>query len=756
MTESTLTPQAPLDLGRLESEAKIAATKYVANLLQRPDQLEKVDQYRRRVTRKKASVEAMLKTAVQSQLDGVRTGLNQLQSALHDVHEIKESLDQVDEIYKSLKPLQAKIAAVNEENKNFCQLATAMENLKHIFTVPESVRKTEELINDGKLLLAHKHLTELETARDDLLFELHKQPQHSPTDDNTLKKYFAQVEKLSVTLGKQLWIILQRVLMSVRREPALIVSALRIIEREERLDLISLKRKEQTGFIPPDRPKRWRDKCISTIEEWISNRIEGNQMEDRSSNKMWLVRHLEVTRQIMLEDLKVAKTLLPPVFPPNYNIASKFVWMYHKALSKHIQDMIGQQLEGNEFVTLLQWLNTYDSPELMRHPSLNIDTKELGPLLDHNMVEELQNQYLKNMKKNIQEWTGNTLKTEQKDWFKDEGPDQDGEGFYNTSLPVIIFQMIEQNIQVASMLGESIVLRSLEQFVEVLSNFAEELKGVIVIYRDRHLQDRREPKFYLHYLVATANNLLTFGDYMKNLRKRYLKTEFDKEDEDETNIRKDRFQVLNDHFRQIALVVVQYILDEVLIDLKNHEHCFNELMTKNWQQTSQVIEVIVATWHDYGTDFVHLKPALEQAVYEKAKVALLKEYLKAILYRKLVFKQYEERKNAAEKLIREAEQLELMFKKFKSSKPSDITFAAITMMAESLKLKDTSMLSLEIAGIMKRFPDINLNQMINLLLCRGDMSRSEARQMILDTVGEEEANRARVSGIFVEIAADTK
>jgi hypothetical protein len=34
MSESTLTPQAPLDLGRLETEAKLAATKYVANLLQ--------------------------------------------------------------------------------------------------------------------------------------------------------------------------------------------------------------------------------------------------------------------------------------------------------------------------------------------------------------------------------------------------------------------------------------------------------------------------------------------------------------------------------------------------------------------------------------------------------------------------------------------------------------------------------------------------------------------------------------------------
>ena len=37
-------------------------------------------------------------------------------------------------------------------------------------------------------------------------------------------------------------------------------------------------------------------------------------MEDRSATKMWLVRHLEVTRQIMLEDLRVATVRIHALF----------------------------------------------------------------------------------------------------------------------------------------------------------------------------------------------------------------------------------------------------------------------------------------------------------------------------------------------------------------------------------------------------------------------------------------------------------
>lgn len=44
-----------MDIEALESEARLTAAKHVATMLQRPDQLEKVDQYKKRITRKKVS-----------------------------------------------------------------------------------------------------------------------------------------------------------------------------------------------------------------------------------------------------------------------------------------------------------------------------------------------------------------------------------------------------------------------------------------------------------------------------------------------------------------------------------------------------------------------------------------------------------------------------------------------------------------------------------------------------------------------------
>jgi hypothetical protein len=86
------------------------------------------------------------------------------------------------------------------------------------------------------LLILQQSLTDLENSRDDLLFELHKLPNQAPADTIMLKEYFEDVNELSKFMGKQIKLGLERTLNTVRKEPTLIVTILRIIEREEKAD----------------------------------------------------------------------------------------------------------------------------------------------------------------------------------------------------------------------------------------------------------------------------------------------------------------------------------------------------------------------------------------------------------------------------------------------------------------------------------------------------------------------------------------
>lgn len=76
--------------------------------------------------------------------------------------------------------------------------------------------------------------------------------------------------------------------------------------------------------------------AMDALYATVTVRIEGSKLEERSDNKLWLVRDLEIARQFILDDLRVVKQCCVPCFPPEFNIFSEYVKMYHTALSTHV------------------------------------------------------------------------------------------------------------------------------------------------------------------------------------------------------------------------------------------------------------------------------------------------------------------------------------------------------------------------------------------------------------------------------------
>nr|CAG4646133.1 EOG090X03GO [Macrothrix elegans] len=733
-----------MNIEELQEEARVAAAKHVAHMIQRPDQLEKVEHYKCRIIRKKASIEAMLKTAMQSQLDGVVNGLQQLQSALNHVTEIRTKFKELEESLGPLMNFSASVKQVREEHLIHSQYAVAMENLKHIFTVPESVEKTQQWISEGKLLHAHQSLTDLENSRDDLLFELHRLPTHSIQDVQLVKAYFVGVNQLSDQLGKQLWLVLKRSLNTVRKEPQVVVTAVRIIEREERADAYALERQKKSNFLPPGRPKKWKNRALEVLRDAVTERVEGNQFEDRSDNKMWLVRHLEVARMLIIEDFRVVKTLCSPCFPPHWDIVNQFFKMYHECLRKHLEEITTAGLVGNEYVTLLSWvIKTYPGPELLKHPEIGIDSNTLGSLLSQETIDELLAAYLKNMSSNYSEWMQKTLETEARDWRRPQLPESDGDGYYHTEATVIIFQMVEQNLQVSRTISDELMERALILGLDQITQYGLLYRDAINAFKTKHFEDRSQVPYFTHYMIAIVNNCLHATELAQQMKNRFHK------DGDTSK----SFERLFQTYERLRDDSACFLLEEAFLDLDPH---FQDLLTRKWITSTVPIDTVCATLEDYFQDYMHLRPRNFDYVIREAELWIARKYISSVFQKKMVLK--EERREAAKKMIREAGQIAALFAPASPSLASsraieDAPQEAISSLAEVVK-SDLEMVSLELHSFIKKYPDVTQDQLVCLLSLRGDMGRLDARQMAVDLLsGKEKEDRKNTIFSQVPVAS---
>lgn len=97
------------------------------------------------------------------------------------------------------------------------------------------------------------------------------------------------------------------------------------------------------------------------------------------------------------------------------------------------------------------------------------------------------------MEKNYLEWMHNTLASEKQEWqSKDDPEDISHDGCFRTSAPVIIFQMIDQNLQVTQTISQELTTQALLLSTEHVIKYGQSYREGIMEFKNKHFEDRSQ------------------------------------------------------------------------------------------------------------------------------------------------------------------------------------------------------------------------------------------------------------------------
>uniref|UniRef100_A0A8C5QW61 Exocyst complex component 3-like protein n=1 Tax=Leptobrachium leishanense TaxID=445787 RepID=A0A8C5QW61_9ANUR len=501
-----------LALEKADSLARGAAVKWASGIFCRPEQLARLGHYRRRETQRNNSIQSRLKSAAQSYLEGVEQGVAQLQDAFAQVHSVAQALHEAQEIWRSSEEMIINLKPLRHLVMEHVQLTMVLKSLPYIYSVPELLSQTHHLIDKQRLLEAHINLRDLENLRDDVLCRL----QSGGDAVELVQQFFSGVQDLSEELGRTIFSMASSASSLASSDPTLLVSAIRIIEREEYLDTETFHRSP-----PPGRPKCWRESFFRALEKGVSERLLESGLDNPNVSPWSLERHFQGLQDRLLGELQAASSILAPCFPPHYELSRNVAIMCHRALSHHLRDILSQDLAHPCLYSVLRWVMTvYSSKDLMVLPDLSseVDLLELGPLIPLEMMEEQLNRFTRSVRVCLSQWMEKALEAEYTDWFRDQEPERDQDGFYVSSLQQLIMQMLSENVQLAAGLGLTLESRVRNVAIHEMDNCLLWLREALVKYGIEHMKNRTAPAYYIPYLLATINGCAALSSSLSYLQ----------------------------------------------------------------------------------------------------------------------------------------------------------------------------------------------------------------------------------------------
>jgi exocyst complex component 3 len=601
-------------------------TSMVADYLKSPDDLSKIPALRKKLLKEQASLSAKLKSGAKEQLEATRDGLLKLQATRKDVATIRESFGEVDSLCGdsgadsgrgTIKSFRV-ISEVSQIHRNFVQTS---ENLDKLIKLPSQIEALAILLNSlqanlfnprPELLAAHFQISQLELFRNQTL-QIGRSCSLEVRE--TLQEYFAPLDGLIKSFEEYLMSLCGQV-MELAREGRghVVVLVIKIIEKESREDekaaAIRLAKKANLegaarfqSYVANARViKLYRPKLMEKMDDntkelfaecWdrFGGASSGSNREDPSG----FLERLDW----VYEDLAFVKQEMVRLFPNDYNIHRFFVKSYHKHLGNTLRrKVLDTDPEASVLLTLYQFSQEYKKTMTKE---MEIPVEWLEPSLLGGKEQSIIDDYLSLITKKIDEWTANLMSDEIGEFVsRQKAPDESAEGLYGVQYASILFQMVNQQIEVAADSGQANIL------VRATTHACQAMRGTQSSWLrvlEQEFRKHREAKSpddvtqgLVEYVIALANDQLKSADYAEAFQG---KVEGMVSSKYKGQVKESVDNAINGYL-DVSKRCTQVLVDLVFLDLRP---ALKELFAFPAWYSEGIMTTVVETIRDYTADY---------------------------------------------------------------------------------------------------------------------------------------------------------
>ncbi|KII70395.1 Exocyst complex component 3 [Thelohanellus kitauei] len=779
---------------------KKEAVEFVKSLFYCPEQLEKLDVHLAKEIKKEKKLAESIKTNVKNHVENISATLKELRISLAEATALHAGISEVETLAKECQKYFKNIEKLINCSQSGSRTSQTLNLLKQIIDMNPKIESTKEMLTEMQLLHVHKNLRQLENIRDRILaknFDISSTRVTRSYEKSLLVKNFEPIFRLSSELFEKIQNVLKHISQFAVQDPAQLVSALRIIEREEKIDdywkQISPNNTSANVYVPSDRPKKWASFINQAIAESISESIAKIRTTIDSTDKFATTNYLEYIKNLIFTELMTIQTHAVRCFPPSYQILTRVTQTFHQVISEVLGEILsnlGDTPTEVDIVAILLFEKEYTGEKLFGNKKFNASILQIirnsEPLLSQDLISKLELNYQTIICESLIQKVARIIALEKRGLENDTEPGMVG-NLYCTFLSSFYQDFVGIKITYARRLSKTMFECVFKYCVGAFEQLIANYSNLLVQYRDeqwpgpghspqstgisnisslfmsdaanRTSGDKGPPK-YQHFVqncIAFANNCIVIKKAAKTL---FLEVfdDVDLSPKSETS-RMEHIDTSKEEYNNRYLNIVSQA-DDISEDCLNIicrdyindlNEPFEMLLTQRWRENAhEWSEGFNNTLQSLGHILENLNASYHPDLYKRIDYSVGFLYLNRFLNFKSKF-------NSAEVVkfgnIIYSDGLSLCktFAQKCNIESKDTYSYALVMCAGMFKNPDPECAYLELIDIAATFSDFTDEHAIALLKKREDITKDQIKMVKAVLEKGRQKNQVPKSGVFSEI-----